>query len=273
MEYHGGRSVVQECRECTRAIYELPRLVYRQRVLLEEHQRGSHRRKDAQEHASHLQDGHPTVTVVLANLLGCGQPTQGDDGNEYPLAQQLQVPRSVVLAHSGDVRRVDEERTGYHAQQPEDVDQSRELHLPCLTHVGHDVHRRLFAVQVRIHNEVHEQQQTAGHKPLDGHVLHPPHERRSLLEQQEQWWVTQRRQQTAAVGYDSDEEQHGVNLVLALRDRLQQQSDEQHGRTGRTHERCQHPADRHDDCVGRRGGFQVTADTDAAGGHEQGHQQ
>ena len=242
-------------------------------MLLQEHQSRSHRSEDAQEDTCYLQDRSPTIVVVDTNSFLGGEPAGSDDEYITPLTQQLEIPRRIVLAHCGDIRRVDEHRAEHYADQPEDIDQTRYTQLACLTHISADVLKRLFLVVVKVHYVVDDEQQSAGDQPFEYHVLQPPCERRTFLEEQEQRRITKRRKQTTAVSNDGDEEQHGVRFVLTLFDGTQQQTDKQHSCSGCSHERSQKPSDSHDHRVGHRGCFQVTSNTNTTGGDKERHQQ
>ena len=100
--------------------------------------------------------------------------------------------------------------------------------------VGKDILRRFLLVVVRIYNVVGDKKQNAAKCPFRNEVEEPC-ELSTLQEQQEERRVAKWGEQTTAVGHNGDEEQDGVRLVLAFRDGLDEQTDQEHGSTRGAH--------------------------------------
>ena len=148
----------------------------------------------------------------------------------------------MLIGHSGDVLGVDEHGRANNAEQPKDVDLTAHGNLVNVGVVGFNILRWFLLVVVRIYNVVGDEQQHTAERPF-GNKVEEPCEFGTLQEEQEERRVTKWGKQTTAVGHDGDEEQDGVCLVLAFRNGLDEQTDQEHGGTRSAHKRSQHKAD------------------------------
>ena len=170
----------------------------------------------------------------------------------------------MMIAHCGDVRRVEERYGEDDTHEIDDVDFTRNGDGSLLVYVGHDIDHLLLAVVERVVDHKIQHQQNSAYKSPLGQQVHKPSKLRTTQIQQEQWGITQRSEHTATVGHQSDEEEYGMHLVFALLVHLQQQTNRKHCRTRCADERCQKEAHKHYECIVHGSCLNIASDVDSA---------
>ena len=201
----------------------------------EEHKGRGHSGEDAAEDTSHLKYWCPRVVVVLSGLLLGSDHRKDDDDDEHPFAEESEIEWCIMSAHCWDILCIDEHSSTDDTEQPKDVDMSAHLDWLDVGIILLDVALWLFLIVISVDAEVCSKEEKSSNSPFRCEVEEPC-ELCTLLEEKEQRWVAKRCEQTTAVGYDGNEEKDGVNLVLALRDSLDEHTHEEHCGTGGSHE-------------------------------------